>query len=115
MANLRTTMDSAFYDLNIATPQTLHGSARSIPGESPPLDGAYASKLLRMQQLSLLGLGFPLGVIPSYAPPLSSSQKEPASLSLQTIWLKQPTENWYFFFFFEINFDIFEYPFDCFG
>ncbi|KAL4562913.1 hypothetical protein LXL04_026944 [Taraxacum kok-saghyz] len=96
MANLRTSMDAAFYDLNIATPQTLHGSARSIPGEPAPLDGAPSSKLLRMQQLWLLGRGFPLGVIPSYAPPLcSSSQKEPGSLSLQTIWSKQPAENWW--------------------
>ncbi|KAL8253978.1 hypothetical protein R6Q59_032199 [Mikania micrantha] len=97
MANLRTSMDASFYDLNIATPQTLHGSARSIPGEPTPVDGAYASKLLRMQQLSLLGRGFPLGLIPSYAPPLSSSssQKESGSLSLQTLWLKQPAENWW--------------------
>ncbi|KAI3711232.1 hypothetical protein L2E82_41175 [Cichorium intybus] len=96
MANLRTSMDAAFYDLNIATPQTLHGSARSIPGEPAPLDGAPSSKLLRMQQLSFLGRGFPLGIIPSYAPPLySSSQKESGSLSLQTLWSKQPAENWW--------------------
>ncbi|CAI9292382.1 unnamed protein product [Lactuca saligna] len=96
MANLRTSMDAAFYDLRIATPQTLHGSARSIPGEPAPLDGAPSSKLLRMQQLWLLGQGFPLGVIPAYAPPLySSSQKESGSLSLQTIWSKQPAENWW--------------------
>lgn len=89
-------MDAAFYDVNIASPQTLHGCARSIPGEPMPLDGAYASKLLRMQQLTLLGRGFPLGLIPSYAPPLSSSSpKESGSLSLQTLWLKQPAENWW--------------------
>ncbi|KAK9076510.1 hypothetical protein SSX86_004844 [Deinandra increscens subsp. villosa] len=97
MANLRTSMDSSFYDLNISTPQTLHATARSIPGDPTPLDGAYASKLLRMQQLSLLGQGFPLGIIPSYAPPLSSSSssKDSGSLSLQTLWLKQPAENWW--------------------
>ncbi|KAF5801087.1 hypothetical protein HanRHA438_Chr06g0253141 [Helianthus annuus] len=98
MANLRTSMDASFYDLNIATPQTLHGTVRSIPGEPTPLDGACASKLLRMQQLSLLGNGFPLGIIPSYAPPLfssSSSQKESGSLSLQTLWLKEPKEKWW--------------------
>lgn len=89
-------MDAAFYDLNIATPQTLHGSARSIPGEPVPLDGANASKVFRMEQLSFLGPGFPLGLIPSYAPPLSSSsQKESGSLSLQTLWLRQPAENWW--------------------
>ncbi|XP_071698700.1 protein TRIGALACTOSYLDIACYLGLYCEROL 4, chloroplastic-like [Rutidosis leptorrhynchoides] len=95
MANLRTSMDASFYDLNIATPQTLTGYARSIPGEPVPVDGAYASKLMRMQQLSLLGIGFPLGIIPSYSPPLSSSQKESGSLALQSIWLKQPAENWW--------------------
>ncbi|KAK1408904.1 hypothetical protein QVD17_41043 [Tagetes erecta] len=100
MANLRTSMDASFYDLNISTPQTLTGTCRSIPGEPTPVDGAYASKLLRMQQLSLLGRGFPLGVIPSYAPPLCSSsslQKESpsASLSLQSLWLKQPADNWW--------------------
>ncbi|XP_071718499.1 protein TRIGALACTOSYLDIACYLGLYCEROL 4, chloroplastic-like [Rutidosis leptorrhynchoides] len=95
MANLRTSMDASFYDLNIATPQTLNGCARSIPGEPVPVDGAYASKLMRMQQLSLLGIGFPLGIIPSYAPPLSSSQKDSGSLALQSIWLKKPAENWW--------------------
>lgn len=99
MANLRTSMDASFYDLNIATPQTLTGAARSIPGEPAPVDGAYASKLLRMQQLSLLGQGFPLGLIPSYAPPLlsssSSSQKDSASLSFQTLWTEKPAENWW--------------------
>ncbi|KAJ0736835.1 putative protein TRIGALACTOSYLDIACYLGLYCEROL 4 [Helianthus annuus] len=99
MANLRTSMDASFHDLNIATPQTLHGTVRSIPGEPTPLDGACAGKLLRMQQLSLLGHGFPLGIIPSYAPPLfsssSSSQKESGSLSLQTLWLKEPKEKWW--------------------
>ncbi|XP_024964383.1 protein TRIGALACTOSYLDIACYLGLYCEROL 4, chloroplastic [Cynara cardunculus var. scolymus] len=95
MANLRTSMDAAFYDLNIATPQTLHGSARSIPGEPVPLDGANASKVPRMEQLTFLGPGFPLGLIPSFARPLSySSQKESGSLSLQTLWLRQPAENW---------------------
>ncbi|XP_076899045.1 protein TRIGALACTOSYLDIACYLGLYCEROL 4, chloroplastic-like [Bidens hawaiensis] len=97
MANLKTSMDAAFYDVNIATPQTLYGCARSIPGEPTPLDGSTASKLLRVQQLSLLGHGFPLGVIPSYAPPLSASStlKDTGSLSLQTLWLKQPAESWW--------------------
>lgn len=87
-------MDTSFYDVNIATPQTLHGTARSIPGDPAPVDGAYAGKLLRMQQLSLLGRGFPLGLIPSFAPPLSS-QNGSGTLNLQSFWLKQPTENWW--------------------
>ncbi|XP_076892957.1 protein TRIGALACTOSYLDIACYLGLYCEROL 4, chloroplastic-like [Bidens hawaiensis] len=99
MANLRTSMDTSFYDVNISTPQTLTGSARSIPGEPTPVDGAYASKLIRMRQLSLLGFGFPLGVIPSYSPPLlssnSNSPKESGTLALQSLWLTQPAENWW--------------------
>ncbi|KAM1369861.1 hypothetical protein ACFX15_039671 [Malus domestica] len=68
MANLRTAMDSAFWDLNVSSPQTLEGSAKAVPGDPFPLDGAGASRGLRIQQLSLLGNGFPLGVIPSYSP-----------------------------------------------
>ena len=66
-------MDSAFWDQNISSPQTLEGSAKSVPGEPFPLDGARASKALRIQQLSFLRNGFPLGIIPSLSPP---SQKE---------------------------------------
>ncbi|KAK3003411.1 hypothetical protein RJ639_020136 [Escallonia herrerae] len=86
MANLRTAMDSAFWDLNLATPQTLDGVARAIPGEPVPLDGARGSRALRIQQLSLMGNGFPLGIIPSYAP--SAAHKELGSFSLQSMLLK---------------------------
>ncbi|MFQ6625670.1 hypothetical protein Gotur_005422 [Gossypium turneri] len=69
MANLDSAMDSAFWDQTISTPQILEGSAKSVPGEPFPLDGARASKTLRIQQLSLLRNGFPLGIIPSLSPP----------------------------------------------
>uniref|UniRef100_A0A5B7CAI4 Protein TRIGALACTOSYLDIACYLGLYCEROL 4, chloroplastic n=1 Tax=Davidia involucrata TaxID=16924 RepID=A0A5B7CAI4_DAVIN len=92
MANLRTAMDSAFWDVNIATPQTLDGIARSVPGDPFPLDGARASRALRIQQLSLLGNGFPLGLIPSYAP---TSPKDLGSLSFQSLLLKPATPNWW--------------------
>ncbi|KAB2595274.1 protein TRIGALACTOSYLDIACYLGLYCEROL 4 [Pyrus ussuriensis x Pyrus communis] len=62
MANLRTAMDSAFWDLNVSSPQTLEGSAKAVPGDPFPLDGARANRALRIQQLFLLG------VIPSYNP-----------------------------------------------
>ncbi|TYH57168.1 hypothetical protein ES332_D08G070800v1 [Gossypium tomentosum] len=65
MANLDSAMGSAFWDQTISTPQILEGSAKSVPGEPFPLDGARASKTLRIQQLSLLRNGFPLGIIPS--------------------------------------------------
>ncbi|KAJ8755932.1 hypothetical protein K2173_024477 [Erythroxylum novogranatense] len=85
MANLRTAMDSAFWDQPISSPQTLEGCARSIPGDPFPLDATRASRALRIQQLSLMGPGFPFGLIPSYSP---TSQKELGSFSLQSALLK---------------------------
>jgi hypothetical protein len=57
-----------------------------------PLDGARASRVLRIQQLSLLGNGFPLGIIPSYGP---TAHKELGSFALQTLLLKPAISNWY--------------------
>jgi len=91
MANLRTAMDSTFWDLNVSSPRILEGSARAIPGEPFPLDGARASRALRIQQLSLLGNGFPLGIIPSYGP---AAHKELGSFSLQSLLLKHATSRW---------------------
>ncbi|XP_062018998.1 protein TRIGALACTOSYLDIACYLGLYCEROL 4, chloroplastic-like [Rosa rugosa] len=91
MANLRTAMDSAFWDLNVSSPHTLEGSAKAIPGDPFPLDGARASRALRIQQLSLLGTGFPLGIIPSYSP---ASHKDSGSFSLQSLLLRPATSNW---------------------
>ncbi|XP_022756867.1 protein TRIGALACTOSYLDIACYLGLYCEROL 4, chloroplastic [Durio zibethinus] len=92
MANLKSAMDSAFWDQNISTPQTLEGSAKSVPGEPFPLDGARASKALRIQQLSFLRNVFPLGIIPSLSP---SSQKELGSFSFQSLLLRPSTSNWW--------------------
>ncbi|XWS45773.1 hypothetical protein CRYUN_Cryun14cG0008100 [Craigia yunnanensis] len=92
MANLKSAIDSAFWDQSISTPQTLEGSAKSVPGEPFPLDGVRASKALRIQQLSLLRNGFPLGIIPSLSPP---SQKELGSFSLQSLLLRPSTPNWW--------------------
>ncbi|PPR96670.1 hypothetical protein GOBAR_AA24004 [Gossypium barbadense] len=85
MANLDSAMDSAFWDQTISTPQALEGYTKSVPGEPFPLDGAQASKTLRIQQLSLLRNGFPLGIIPSLAPP---SRKDLGSFSLHTLLLR---------------------------
>ncbi|GMN62026.1 hypothetical protein TIFTF001_031091 [Ficus carica] len=91
MARLRTAMDSAFWDLNVATPQVLDGTAKSIPGEPFPMDGARGSRALRIQQVSLLGNGFPLGIIPSYSP---TSSKDLGSFTLQSLLLAPSTSNW---------------------
>ncbi|KAL6565835.1 hypothetical protein OROHE_004890 [Orobanche hederae] len=92
MANLRTTMDAAFWDLNISSPQNLDGVARAVPGDPVPLDGARASKALRIQQIYLLGNSFPLGIVPSFSPP--SHQKELGSFALQSVLGKVEMGNW---------------------
>ncbi|KAF4369875.1 hypothetical protein F8388_011745 [Cannabis sativa] len=68
MARLRTAMDSTFWDLDVATPRVLEGSAKAVPGEPFPMDATRASGAIRIQQVSFLGNGFPLGIIPSYFP-----------------------------------------------
>ncbi|KZV43514.1 protein TRIGALACTOSYLDIACYLGLYCEROL 4, chloroplastic [Dorcoceras hygrometricum] len=93
MANLRTAMDAAFWDLNISTPQALDGVSRAVPGDSAPIDGARASRALRIQQLSLLGNGFPLGIIPSLSP--SPNHKELGSFALQSLLGKAVFGNWW--------------------
>ncbi|KAI5647555.1 hypothetical protein M9H77_33560 [Catharanthus roseus] len=91
MANLRTAMDAAFWDLNISTTQSLDGVARSIPGEPIPLDGSRASRALRIQQLALLRNGFPLGIIPTWSP---TPHKELGSFALNSMF-KVCTQNWW--------------------
>ncbi|KAF5731569.1 protein TRIGALACTOSYLDIACYLGLYCEROL 4 chloroplastic [Tripterygium wilfordii] len=93
MANLRTAMDSQFWDQNVASPQFLDGCARSVPGHPFPQDGTRASRALRMQQLSIMGMGFPLGIIPSYSP--VPHHKELGSFSLQSLLLRLETSNWW--------------------
>ena len=63
MANLELAMDFVFWDQNISTPKTLEGSAKLVPGEPFLLDGARASKALRIQQLAFLKNGFILGLL----------------------------------------------------
>ncbi|KAJ6872371.1 hypothetical protein NC651_031471 [Populus alba x Populus x berolinensis] len=90
MANLRTAVDSQFWDQPISSSQTLEGCAYSIPGDPFPLEVTRASKALRVQQLSVLGNGFPLGTIPSFSP---TSTKDLGSFSLQSLFLKLATSN----------------------
>ncbi|XP_010544552.1 PREDICTED: protein TRIGALACTOSYLDIACYLGLYCEROL 4, chloroplastic [Tarenaya hassleriana] len=92
MANLNTAIDSAFWDQNISTPQTLDGTARSVPGEPFPIDGSRASRAHRIQQLSLLREGFPLGIIPSLAP---ASDKKLGSFSLHSLLLSPSSSDWW--------------------
>ncbi|XP_019188154.1 PREDICTED: protein TRIGALACTOSYLDIACYLGLYCEROL 4, chloroplastic [Ipomoea nil] len=92
MANLRTAIDAAFWDLNVSTSRTLDGMVRPIPGDPIPMDGARASRVLRIQQLSLLGNGFPLGLVPSFSPP---SKKELGPLALQTVFFKTAISKWW--------------------
>lgn len=92
MARLRTAIDSAFWDLDVSSPQLLEGTAKSVPGEPFPMDAARASRALRIQQISLMRNGFPLGIIPSFSP---TSTKELGSFSLQSLLLQRATSKWY--------------------
>ncbi|KAF8113863.1 hypothetical protein N665_0045s0102 [Sinapis alba] len=92
MANLNSAIDSVFWDQNVSSPQTLEGTARSVPGEPFPVDGARASRSHRIQQLSLLREGFPLGIIPAFAP---SSDKRLGSFSLNSLLLSPSSSNWW--------------------
>ncbi|XP_023538749.1 protein TRIGALACTOSYLDIACYLGLYCEROL 4, chloroplastic [Cucurbita pepo subsp. pepo] len=92
MAHLRTAMDSAFWDFDVSSSQTLVGTAKAVPGEPFPLDGARASRTLRIQQVSFLGNGFPLGILPSFSP---TAHKELGSFSLQSLLLKFPAADWW--------------------
>ncbi|KAL8129065.1 hypothetical protein V2J09_018220 [Rumex salicifolius] len=87
MAKPQLAMDAQFWDLRLATPRNIDSSARAVPGEPIPLDAARASRVHRVAQLSLLGQGFPLGLVPSFSP--VSSGKEPASLALQYLPFKR--------------------------
>ncbi|KAL2892596.1 Protein TRIGALACTOSYLDIACYLGLYCEROL 4 chloroplastic [Bienertia sinuspersici] len=94
MANLRTAMDALFWDLDIASTHNLDGCAKAIPGDPLPSDASRAGKALRVQQLSLIGNGFPLGIIPS----LSSTpthKKELGSFSLQSLLLRPSLGDWW--------------------
>lgn len=84
-------MDSGFWDLDVASPQILEGTAKAVPGEPLPMDGARASRALRIQQLALLGNGFPLGIIPSYSP---TTRKDLGSFSLQSLLFRPSTSKW---------------------
>ncbi|XP_047312084.1 protein TRIGALACTOSYLDIACYLGLYCEROL 4, chloroplastic-like [Impatiens glandulifera] len=92
MANLRTAMDAAFWDLNVASPQALiEGSAKHVPGEPFPLDGARASRVIRPQQLSIMKNGFPLGIIPLYAP---APLKNVGSFAIHSIFGHEFSNGW---------------------
>ena len=84
-------MDSGFWTLNVSSPQTLDGYAKAVPGEPFPLDGTVASRALRVQQISFLGSGMPLGIIPSFSP---TSPKEVGSFSVQSMLLKATIRRW---------------------
>ncbi|KMS99870.1 hypothetical protein BVRB_1g017220 [Beta vulgaris subsp. vulgaris] len=86
-------MDAMFYDLDIGSTHNLDGCAKSIPGDPFPLDGSRAGKALRVQQLSFIGNGFPLGIIPSISP--SPSNKQLGSFSLQSLLLRPTFGDWW--------------------
>ncbi|XP_078445984.1 TRIGALACTOSYLDIACYLGLYCEROL-like protein isoform X2 [Wolffia australiana] len=93
MANLRLAMDAAFWDVNIASPQSLvDGAARAVPGEPVPLDGARAGRTIRPQQLAFFQNAFPFGLTPSLCP---TSKKEQGSFAVQSLLLSPSLGDWW--------------------
>ncbi|KAL1339449.1 hypothetical protein AAHE18_U037500 [Arachis hypogaea] len=92
MAKLRTAIDSAFFDLNVASPQTFDGCARSIPGDPFPVDGSVASRLLRPLQLSFIRANSPLWVLPSFSP---TSPRDLGSFSLHSLLFRFASPTWW--------------------
>ncbi|XP_027336650.1 protein TRIGALACTOSYLDIACYLGLYCEROL 4, chloroplastic [Abrus precatorius] len=88
MAKLRTAIDSAFYDFNVASPQCHDGWAKAVPGDPIPLDGSVGSRVLRPQQLSFL----PLPIVASLSP---TSPKDLGSFSLQGLLFKFSSPRWW--------------------
>lgn len=93
-------MDSAFWDLNVSSPQTIEGCAKAVPGDPFPMDATVSSKALRIQQFSFFRNGFPLGIVPSLSPTSPSlsptSPKSFGSFSLQSLALKISNHPWWF-------------------
>ncbi|KAL9245222.1 hypothetical protein vseg_018898 [Gypsophila vaccaria] len=94
MANLRTAMDAAFWDLDLSSPVNLDGCAKSIPGDPFPLDGSRAGRALRVQQLSLLSNGFPLGIVPCFDD-VVSRKKGVGPLALQSLLFRPSFGHWW--------------------
>ncbi|KAL2319511.1 hypothetical protein Fmac_028480 [Flemingia macrophylla] len=89
MAKLRTGIDSAFWDLNVASPRCHDGWAKAVPGGPFPVDGSVGSRVLRPQQLSFFGNGIPL---PTLSP---TSPKDLGSLAFHSLLLKLSSPRWW--------------------
>eukprot|EP01018_Ginkgo_biloba_P012234 Gb_04973 [translate_table: standard] len=66
MGRLRCALDAQFWGQEIASPTSLDGVVRALPGEAIPLGLAQGSKLSRPQQVLFLHRFFWLPVVPSY-------------------------------------------------
>lgn len=91
MANLRLAIDSAFWDLNVSSPQLIEGTAKAVPGEPSPLALATTARTIRPLQLSFLANALPLGLIPSLAP---STSKDVGSFAIQSFLFTPSADNW---------------------
>ncbi|CAN0900411.1 Protein TRIGALACTOSYLDIACYLGLYCEROL 4, chloroplastic [Linum grandiflorum] len=93
MANLRTAMDSAFWDQAVSSPKTLEGCVKSVPSQAFPVDVCRASRALRIQQLSIFTSLFPFGIVPSISP--TPHDPHLGSLALQSSFFKLSLPNWW--------------------
>ncbi|XP_027908418.1 protein TRIGALACTOSYLDIACYLGLYCEROL 4, chloroplastic [Vigna unguiculata] len=93
MARLRTGIESAFWDQNVASPQCHDGWAKSVPGDPFPVEASVASKVLRPQQFSFLQNELRLPIVVPFLSPTSS--KDLGSFGLQALLLKLSSHRWW--------------------
>ncbi|ERN02018.1 protein TRIGALACTOSYLDIACYLGLYCEROL 4, chloroplastic [Amborella trichopoda] len=67
MRKLRWAMDGEFWDLDLSTPVTLDGVARTVPGDPLPLSLSRGIRLSRPKQLDFFHRFMSLPLVPSYA------------------------------------------------
>lgn len=91
MRKLRWAMDGGFWDLDMATPRTIDGSARLVPGNPLPLGLSRGTKLSRPKQLDFMHRFMSMPFVPCYS---GDSLRGGDGFSLQRVVAFPFGENW---------------------
>ncbi|XP_060197539.1 protein TRIGALACTOSYLDIACYLGLYCEROL 4, chloroplastic isoform X3 [Lycium barbarum] len=87
MKKLRWAMDSGgFWELDLSTPITLSGQARSVPGEPLPLGLSRGSRLSRCQQIDFFQRFMAMPFVPSFSPNTGFFLQRVLSLPIGESW-----------------------------
>ncbi|XP_059289594.1 protein TRIGALACTOSYLDIACYLGLYCEROL 4, chloroplastic isoform X2 [Lycium ferocissimum] len=87
MKKLRWAMDSGgFWELDLSTPITLNGQARSVPGEPLPLGLSRGSRLSRCQQIDFFQRFMAMPFVPSFSPNTGFFLQRVLSLPIGESW-----------------------------